>query len=94
MKRAVSLGLGLWFFLLPLTAMAQLTVPFITTDELKEIYDAKADFLLINSLSPIEFAEESIAGSVNIPYSSLKDGKARLPENKAKKLVFYCKGPK
>ena len=94
MKRAVSLGLGLWFFLLPLTAMAQLTVPFITTDELKEIYDAKADFLLINSLSPIEFAEESIAGSVNIPYSSLKDGKARLPDNKAKKLVFYCKGPK
>ena len=94
MKRSLILVLGLWFCLLPVTVRAQTSVPVITTDELKKIYDAKGDFLLINALSPIEFAEESIAGSVNIPYSGLKDGKAKLPENKAKKLVFYCKGPK
>ena len=94
MKKAFSLVIGLWFFLIPLAVRAQSSISTITTDELKKIYDAKEDFLLINALSPIEFAEESIAGSVNIPYSSLKDGKAKLPESKAKKLVFYCKGPK
>lgn len=94
MKRAGYLLFVLWFCLLPLAARAQSSIPFITTDELKKIYDAKGDFLLINALSPIEYAEESIMGSVNIPYSSLKDGKGKLPENKAKKLVFYCKGPK
>ncbi|MDH4163140.1 MAG: rhodanese-like domain-containing protein [Nitrospirota bacterium] len=94
MKRAVLLVLGFWFCLIPLTVKAQSSIPVITTDELKKIYDAKEDFLLINALSHIEHAEESIAGSVNIPYSRLKDGKSKLPENKGKKLVFYCKGPK
>lgn len=86
--------LSFWFSLIPLTVKAQTSIPFITTDELKKIYDAKEDFLLINALSPIEHAEESIAGSVNIPFSSLKAGKAKLPESKGKKLIFYCKGPK
>jgi rhodanese-related sulfurtransferase len=67
---------------------------FITTDELKSIYDAREDFLLINTLSPIEHAEIAIKGSVNIPYEYLARGTAKLPENKNKKLIFYCKGPK
>lgn len=94
MKPAFQLLLGIWLCFVPLTLKAQSSIPFITTDELKTIADAKEDFLLINALSPIEYAEESIAGSVNIPYSSLKDGKAKLPESKGKRLVFYCKGPK
>jgi hypothetical protein len=67
---------------------------FITTDELKKSYDAKEDFLLINTLSPIEHAEIAIKGSVNIPYEYLARGTVKLPENKKKKLIFYCKGPK
>ena len=67
---------------------------FISTDELKRAYDAKEDFALINALSPIEFAEIRIKGSINIPYGRLKYGKAVLPFGKKKKLVFYCKGPK
>ena len=68
-------------------------VKIITTDELKKLYDAKSDMLLINSLSPIEFAEERITDSVNLPYMHIKTGKAKLPADKNKKLVFYCKGP-
>jgi rhodanese-related sulfurtransferase len=77
----------------PLAARAQ-QVPFVTTDDVKRMMDAKEDFVLADALSPIEFAEERIAGSVNLPFSSIKNGTAKLPADKAKKLVFYCKGPK
>ena len=94
MRNGLRLVLIISFCLIPFTLKAQSSIPQITTDELKTIYDEKADFMLINALSPIEYAEEHITGSVNIPYSGLKSGKAKLPENKGKKLVFYCKGPK
>lgn len=67
---------------------------FINTVDLKQIYDAKDDFLLINALSPIEFAEMRIAKSVNIPFENMKDGTSKLPKNRDQKLIFYCKGPK
>lgn len=69
-------------------------VKIITTDELKKLYDAKADFVLYNALSPIEYAEERIKGSLNMPYMHLKSGKGKLPDDKNKMLVFYCLGPK
>jgi hypothetical protein len=67
---------------------------FVTTDELKAMIDAKEDFALINALSPLEFTETKIIGSINIPYDRLKRGKASLPDDKVMTLVFYCKGPK
>ena len=94
MRTDLRLVLILCCCLVPFTVQAQSSIPIITTDELKKIYDEKADFMLINALSPIENAEEHITGSVNIPFGFLKSGKAKLPENKGKKLVFYCKGPK
>jgi rhodanese-related sulfurtransferase len=68
-------------------------VKIITTDELKKLYDAKTDMLLINALSPIEFAEERIRDSINLPYMHIKTGKAQLPADTNRMLVFYCKGP-
>ncbi len=99
MKRHLLLVFGLWFLFVPLCVHGQESAALkgeriITTDELKKMYDARKDLLLINTLSPIEYAEERIKGSVNIPYSHLKNGAAKLPENKKKMLVFYCKGPK
>jgi rhodanese-related sulfurtransferase len=67
---------------------------FVTTDELKVMMDQGEDFLLINALSPLEFTQTKIKGSVNIPYGKLKQGKAELPAVKTKKLIFYCMGPK
>ena len=63
MKRHLFLVLGLWFLSVPLCAYSQESSSqkgekLITTDELKAMYDAKKDFLLINTLSPIEYAEE------------------------------------
>jgi rhodanese-related sulfurtransferase len=78
---------------LPLTARAE-QIPFITTDELKKLLDAKAPVFLANALSPIEYAEEHIAGSVNVPYEALHSGKVKLPQDRKRQLVFYCKGPK
>jgi rhodanese-related sulfurtransferase len=80
--------------LAPFTASADDAIPFITTDELKKLVDAKEDLFLADALSPIEFAEERIAGSVNVPYEALHAGKVKLPADKGRKLVFYCKGPK
>lgn len=67
---------------------------FITTQELKVKMDAGEQFLLINALSPIEFNEMAIKGSINIPSSKVKTGHPLLPANKASLLIFYCKGPK
>ena len=80
--------------LAPASVRAGPSVPFVTTDELKRALDAREDLVLADALSPIEFAEERIAGSVNVPYTALRSGKARLPADKAKRVVFYCKGPK
>ena len=66
----------------------------VTTDELKAMTDRGEDFLLINALSPLEFTQTKIEGSVNIPYGKLLAGEASLPESKEKTLVFYCLGPK
>lgn len=87
------LTLTLAFISAPLAVLAQ-PVPVVTTDELKRMFDAKQDFVLADALSPIEFAEDRIAGSVNLPYSAIRSGRAKLPHDKARRLVFYCKGPK
>ncbi len=79
---------------LPLAARAEQAIPFITTDELKRLLDAKEPVFLANALSPIEYAEEHIAGSVNVPYEALHAGKVKLPQDRKRQLVFYCKGPK
>lgn len=87
------LPLTLAFISAPLAALAQ-AVPIVTTDEVKRMLDAKEDVVLADALSPIEFAEDRIAGSVNLPYSAIRSGRVKLPPDKARRLVFYCKGPK
>ena len=99
MKKPVRFFIVCVMIFLPIIAFAVeleslKAIKIIGTDELKRLYDAKADFLLINTLSPIEFAEERIKGSVNIPFMHLKSGAAKLPDDKSKMLIFYCKGPK
>jgi rhodanese-related sulfurtransferase len=64
----------------------------ITTTELKAMFDAREKYVLINSLSALEFTQTKIAGSVNLPYGQLRDGSAKLPADKDAKLVFYCLG--
>lgn len=93
MRLSRWLPLTLAFTSAPLAVLAQ-TVPIVTTDEVKRMLDAKEDVVLADALSPIEFAEDRIAGSVNLPYSAIRSGRVKLPPDKARRLVFYCKGPK
>lgn len=66
----------------------------ITTGELKGRLDAGEALTLVNALSPIEFAEMAIPGSINIPSSKVTADNSMLPADKAGLLIFYCKGPK
>lgn len=66
---------------------------FLNTSELKTIY-GKGSFVLVNTLSPIEFREKRIAGSINVPLSHYADEKVSLPEDREARLVFYCMGAK
>lgn len=75
-------------------ALAAGDFKFISTDELKQKMDAGETFLLVNALSPIEFNEMAIKGSVNIPSSKLAAGHPLLPADKASLVIMYCKGPK
>jgi rhodanese-related sulfurtransferase len=100
MRKSVVVLLVLAFICSPLTVLGMKDkhkfedLKIITTEDLKKLYDANKDLLLINTLSPIEFKEQRIKGSINIPYLFLKKGIAQLPEDKTKQMVFYCKGPK
>lgn len=64
----------------------------ISTDELLATRKGGMPFLLINALSPIEYNEEAISGSVNIPSSHMRADHPLLPEDKSTLLIFYCKG--
>ncbi len=75
----------------PLVA-AGIDIPTIEADALKyELYHG-APMVLANALSPIEFKDLTIRGSVNIPSSKVK-GNPNLPKDKNTLLVFFCKGP-
>lgn len=65
-------------------------IKLITTAELKAALDAGKKLMLVNTLSPIEFRDRAIRGSINIPYEYLRDGKASLPADKDGMLVLYC----
>jgi rhodanese-related sulfurtransferase len=56
----------------------------------KKLID-KGNVLVVNPLSSIEFDNEHIPGSVNIPLENLVSG---LPKDKAMPIVFYCLGEK
>ncbi len=68
-----------------------LDIPAIGADKLKhELYEGPP-MVCANALSPIEFQDLTIRGSVNIPSSRVKDN-PNLPEDKGELLVFFCKG--
>lgn len=62
----------------------------IDTAGVRRLLDA-GDAEVIFPLSPIEFSDLHIKGSVNIPMEQLAD---KLPDDKNRKLVFYCLGIK
>jgi rhodanese-related sulfurtransferase len=62
----------------------------IDAKNVKAMIDA-GGVLVVNPLTPIEYANEHIPGSVNIPIEHLKN---KLPADKNQPIVFYCLGEK
>jgi len=83
--------LMLTFFLISLGSIAEAKkygeVDAKTTKEMME----KEYALVVFPLSPIEFDDLHIKGSVNIPMDLLAE---KLPKNKSQKMIFYCLGVK
>lgn len=63
----------------------------VTTEQVKILLEKKKDVLLVYPLSKIEYNDQHIAGSVNIPLEQLEK---KLPANRDQPLVFYCLGDK
>jgi rhodanese-related sulfurtransferase len=64
----------------------------INTVELKKWMDAEDRPILINSLSPVEFGESHIAGSICIPIELMKVSQL-MPLDRKGPMVYYCYGP-
>jgi rhodanese-related sulfurtransferase len=62
----------------------------IDAQTVKEMMESD-DALVVFPLSPLEFNDLHIKGSVNIPMDQLE---SKLPKDKSRKLVFYCLGVK
>ncbi len=67
--------------------------PEITAQELKSKLDSGKKLFLLNPLSAVEFNDQHIPGSVNIPAQSILISK-RLPKDKNQLIVTYCLGRK
>lgn len=65
----------------------------LTAQEVKAYLDGGQKVFLLNPLSDIEFSENYIPGSVNIPSYLLATSK-ELPPDKATPIITYCLGPK
>ena len=96
MKRTNLQWLIVWMlfvsvFLLADGVQAQ-DFPEIKAKQLKEIVDSGKNLLLINPLSDIEFNDQHIPGSVNIPLQEILVTK--LPKDRNQLIVTYCLGRK
>jgi len=65
----------------------------VTTQQLRQMLDDrrlnKIDFILVNSLDEIAFRNSSIPGSINLPWSRVKESASILGEDKNKLIVTY-----
>jgi rhodanese-related sulfurtransferase len=79
-------------FVLWLTpAWAQKTVwKEIQPEQLQGLLAQNADLMLINTMSYIECRDHAIPKSVCIPCETFDEQVDRLPEDKQRKLVYYC----
>jgi len=67
-------------------------IPIIGSKELKNKLDHGEPMILANALSPIEFKDLTIKGSISIPVSKVTDDNPLMPRDKDQLLVFFCKG--
>lgn len=62
----------------------------IQPEALYQMLEQKSDFTLVNTMSVIECRDHSIPKSLCIPCETLEKQIGKLPNDKQRKLVFYC----
>ena len=65
----------------------------LTAKDLKNKQDSGQTVFLLNPLSDLEFNEQYIPGSVNVPLHTIANT-TLLPDDKNTLIVTYCLGPK
>ena len=75
----------------PLPAMERFEI--ITTQDLEKMLmereSGAIDFTLVNTLDEVIYRNSSIPGSVNVPWSRVKETINRLGEDKEKLVITY-----
>jgi rhodanese-related sulfurtransferase len=73
-------------------AVSSLTSPYgqIAPDKLKERVDAGAPTFILDVREATELANGKIAGSLNVPLSTLTKNLAKLPADKNAPIFTYC----
>lgn len=64
----------------------------IALEELKGMMDSGGGFTLVNVLDSMEFRNEHICGSINIPVSNI-DADAGYLLDKEETVIVHCSGP-
>lgn len=93
-KIYITIILLLICFAAALRAFAGCSYPVIGTEELKSLFETKAEFFLIDSRTEPEYAESHIVKAINISEKNLDKNLALLPRDKSLLLVIYCNGVK
>lgn len=70
------------------SAFAQNTI--VSAEQVKAKMDGKQKAAVIDVRPSDEYAEAHVPGAVNIPLELME--KSRLPKDKSKPLIFYCRG--
>ncbi len=98
MKNEVFIRVILWilvvfFCLFNTSAFSMERFGIVTTEELKQMLDArqtgKLDFVLVNGLDEIVFRDSAIPGSVNIPWSNVDENASKLGPDRHKLIITY-----
>lgn len=68
----------------------------VTTSDLRQLLDARIqgeeNFILVNTLDALIANHHSIPGSVNIPWSQIREKKDLLGSDKDRLIITYCMG--
>jgi hypothetical protein len=64
----------------------------LKAEELKQMIDSGAKFLLVDTRSVYEYQTGTISGSINIPQEKFERIEQFLPADKDVLIVFFCRG--
>ncbi len=78
----------IWVLITATSAPAQF--PVISAEDLMSWMNRKA--VLIDSRMPEEYQAGHIPGAINIPAERMKPEGSRLPKDKSRPIIFYCRG--